>query len=365
MKNRKSDKRRPPLSGLRVVEFGGIGPGPFACMILAGLGADVVRIDRPDFDLIEPGNSLLRGRTRVSLDLKDPSNLAIVKKAVGLSDVLIEGFRPGVMERLGLGPKVFEAANPGLVYARMTGWGQDGPLKDLPGHDINYLSISGVLDTIGREGDPPLAPLNYVADYGSGAMLLVVGVLAALFKRSDTGKGDVIDIAMVDGAALMLADVLSRFSQGDWIPRRGSNLYDSGAPFYDVYETSDERFMAVGAIEPQFYSTLLNKLGLVDLDPTMQLDKRKWPEVRKRLQEAFSSKNQSEWTEIFEKAEACVTPVIPLSEALNNPQMRYRNSFVEVDGLAQPAPAPRFADSAAVIDAAVEASIYDVINRWQ
>ena len=338
-------RTRPPLSGTRIVEFGGIGPGPFGTMILADMGADVLRIDRPGFSAMAPDNVLLRGRRRLEADLKSPVDRDKVLGLCDNADVVIEGFRPGVMERLGLGPEECLERNPGLVYARMTGWGQYGPYASVAGHDINYLAIAGVLDTIGRSGEAPVVPLNYVADYGGGGMFLVAGVLAALVDRSVSGLGQVVDVAMVDGSALFLSDVLSRYHQGRWIPERGSNPYDSGAPYYDVYRTLDGKYMAVGAIEAQFYRALLAGLGLMDIDPSLQEERSAWAETRRRVSDAFASRTQAEWSSVFAEVEACVTPVVPFTRLAEEPHLAERRSYQAVDGTVQPGVAPRFSRS--------------------
>ena len=333
---------RPPLHGVTVIEFGGIGPGPFAAMLLADMGADVHRLDRPGFADMKPSNSLLRGRSTIrNVDLKTPSGLAHARELVDSADVLVEGFRPGVMERLGLGPAECHRRNPQLIYGRLTGWGQDGPYAQRAGHDINYLSISGVLDTIGRSGQPPLAPLNFVADYGGGAMFLVAGILAALIQRFSTGSGVVVDAAMVDGAALMLADVVSRSYEGTWSSARGTNLYDSGAHFYEVYETSDARYMAVGAVEPQFYAQLLAGLGITDVLVEDQNDTARWPQLKDRFRKIFLTKSRDEWRAIFDRCDACVTPVLSWKEAALDVHMAGRETFTTA-GAIQLATAPRF-----------------------
>lgn len=341
-----------PLEGVTVVEFGGIGPGPFAAMVLAGMGATVHRLDRPGFSDMSRTNILLRGRASIrEVDVKTPEGLQIARALVAESDVLLEGFRPGVMERLGLGPDDCRQINESIVYGRMTGWGQEGPYSVRAGHDINYLAMTGVLDTIGRAGQPPLPPLNFVADYGGGAMYLVAGVLAALLRRSVTGVGVVVDAAMVDGSALFLADVISRTREGTWRDERGTNLYDSGAPFYEVYETADNRFMAVGAVEPQFYAELLEGLGITDLRIQDQNDGSAWPSTKERFRRVFGSKRLEEWRSIFEERDACVTPVLGWREAARDEHMVRRETFLTVgNGDIQPGWAPRFLDYRAMAD---------------
>ncbi len=356
---------RPPLSGIRILEFGGIGPGPFGTMILGDMGAEVLRIDRPGFSAMAPGNILLRGRRRMEADLKSPVERDKVLDLCASADVVIEGFRPGVMERLGLVPEECMARNSGLVYARMTGWGQYGPYAGAAGHDINYLAIAGVLDTIGRAGEAPVIPLNYVADYGGGGMLLVAGVLAALVERSVSGLGQVVDVAMVDGAALFLSDVLSRYQQGQWVSERGSNPYDSGAPYYDVYRTLDGKYMAVGAIEPQFYRALLAGLGLSDIDPAAQEERSTWAETRRRVNEAFVSKSQAEWSSVFSELEACVTPVVPFTRLSEEPHLMERGSYSVSDGSIRPGVAPRFSRSQVTAGGpVVETVLDDVHAEW-
>lgn len=334
-----------PLSGLRVVELAGLGPGPHAAMILADLGADVVRVDRPTgrFDLGAPEHDvLLRGRRSVAADLKDPEGLALVQSLIARADVLLEGFRPGVTERLGLGPEECLTSNPRLVYGRITGWGQDGPRAAQAGHDLNYLGLTGVLSTIGRAGESPVPPLNLVADFGGGSMLLVVGVLAALNERERSGRGQVVDAAMVDGVAMLSQMVWSFRAQGGWADERGTNILDGGAPFYDTYRCADGRYVAVAAIEPQFWQQLLLGLGLAEEDLPGHFDRAGWPMLRARLTEVIAGRTREQWSEVFDGVDACVTPVVELNEALHEPHLSARGTYVEVDGVQQAAPAPRF-----------------------
>ncbi|MFC0625466.1 CaiB/BaiF CoA transferase family protein [Kribbella deserti] len=329
-----------PLSGVRVVELAGIGPAPFACMMLAELGADVVRIDRPGGGLMlgPPELELLnRGRRSVAMDLKNPAAVNAVRELVAQVDILIEGFRPGVAERLGLGPEDCREINPRLVYGRMTGWGQDGPLAQSAGHDIDYLAIAGTLGAIGRTGGPPQVPVNLLGDFGGGSLYLVVGVLAALVEARSSGQGQTVDAAIVDGAAHLTTFLLGGLASGGWRNERGVNLLDTGAPFYDVYETADGLHMAVGALEPAFYDELIRLLGIT---PPDRYDPANWPELRKVLAEAFASKTQAEWTEIFDGTDACVSPVLPLGN--DHPHLVARGTFVDHGGVRQPAPAPRF-----------------------
>lgn len=343
-----------PLDGLRVVELGGIGPVPHAAMVLADLGADVIRIERPQPNLI-PGmpcgveDVVLRGRRIITADLRAPDNQEQVLRLIQRADVVLEGFRPGAAERLNLGPRDCLALNPGLVYGRMTGWGQDGELSSRAGHDINYLALTGVLGALGREDVLPSPPLGLVADGGGGSMLLLVGVLAALWERERTGVGDVIDAAMIDGVSLLSQMVWTFKASGQWIDRRGSNITDSGAPFYDVYETAEGGLVAVGALEPAFYAALLEGLGLADAALPAQYDREGWPLLRKRFAHAFRLKTRDAWAEAFRHVDACVSPVLSFNEASEHPQLRERGTIVSVDGIVQAAPAPRFAKHGAVL----------------
>jgi alpha-methylacyl-CoA racemase len=340
-----------PLQGVRVIEIASLAPAPFGCMVLSDLGADVLRVDRAanaaagatsavGGDAI--ADPLGRGRRSIGLNLKDPAGVEILLRLLDSADVLIEGFRPGVAERLGFGPDVCLERNPRLIYGRMTGWGQEGPMADMAGHDINYIGVAGALDPIGRAGERPVPPLNLIGDFGGGGMLLALGVLAALFERSKSGLGQVIDVAMVDGAALLTSFIHGMRAQGMWADRRGGNLLDGGAPFYDTYETADGGHMSVGALEPQFYAALLHGLGLDGEELPGQLDHDRWPELRARFTEIFKRKTRDEWTAVFAGTDACVTPVLGLGEAPGHPHNAAREGFVDVAGLVQPAPAPRF-----------------------
>ena len=338
-----------PLEGIRVVEIGSLGPGPFCAMVLADLGATVVRVDRASGvaggrALPEP---LLRGRRSIGIDLKRPDGVEAVLRIAATCDVLIEGFRPGVAERLGIGPDVCAGRNPRLVYGRMTGWGQDGPLAERAGHDIDYLALSGALHPIGSRGGDPVPPLNLVADFGGGGMLLAVGVLAALVERERSGRGQVIDAAMIEGVALLTTMFHEMRSWGIWTDERGANLLDGGAPFYGVYRTADGGHLAVGAIEPQFYAELLDRIGLDPGDLPHQMDRERWPEVRERLAAVFLTRDREEWEEVFAGSDACVAPVLSLGEAPGHPHLAARGAFVEVAGVLQPGPAPRFGRTAA------------------
>ncbi|WP_433384405.1 CaiB/BaiF CoA transferase family protein [Actinoplanes sp. CA-142083] len=332
-----------PLAGVRVVELAGLAPGPFGCMILADLGADVILVDRPGGGRTPPHGPMQRGRRVVELDLKTPEGIESLLRLVERADVLVEGYRPGVAERLGFGPGDCEKINPRLVYGRMTGWGQDGPLAARAGHDIDYIAVAGALEPIGRAGERPHAPLNLIGDFAGGGMLLAVGILAALLERERSGCGQVVDAAMVDGSALLMAFFHGMIANGSWPFPRGANLLDGGAPFYDTYETSDGGFVAVGALEPAFYAALLDGLGLTDADLPGQLDRNGWPLLRDRFASVFRTRTRGEWTGVFAGTDACVAPVLSPAEAPGHPHNQARKAFVEVDGLAQPAPAPRFA----------------------
>ncbi|HEY0531741.1 MAG TPA: CaiB/BaiF CoA-transferase family protein [Actinoplanes sp.] len=353
------------LAGIRVVELAGLVPGPFGCMVLADLGADVVQVSRPGSRLVPPG-PLDRGRRTVTLDLKTPAGVSSLLSLVSRADVLVEGFRPGVAERLGFGPPVCSASNPRLIYARMTGWGQDGPLAARAGHDIDYIAVSGALAPLGRAGSPPPAPLNYLGDMAGGGMLLAIGVLAALVERSRSGRGQVVDAAMVDGAGLLTAFLHGAPASGLWPGPRGANLLDGGAPFYDTYATADGGYIAVGAIEPQFYAALLCGLGL-DSDPSLpaQHDRAGWPVLRARFAGAFATRTRDEWTEIFSAVDACVVPVLSPAEAPSHPHLKSRGSFVSVDGVTQPAPAPRFSRTPpAPPSPPVATTVESVLDSW-
>ncbi|WP_448628270.1 CaiB/BaiF CoA transferase family protein [Geodermatophilus sp. URMC 64] len=349
-----------PLAGIRVVELAGIGPGPYACMLLAELGADVVRVDRPRGARLFPPEkeALHRSRPSAAVDLKSPAGRDVVLRLAGSADVLVEGLRPGVTERLGIGPDDCLARNPRLVYARMTGWGQDGPLADRAGHDINYLGLTGALHAIGT-ADKPIPPLNIGADFGGGSMFLVVGVLAALLERATSGRGQVVDAAMVDGASSLITMVHGMLGAGLWRDRRESNLLDGGAPFYDTYRCADGRHMAVGALEPQFYAQFVAGLG-VDL-PGGQHDVAQWPEHRRLIAEAFASRTRDEWTAVFDGTDACVTPVLSLTEAPRHPHLAARGTYVETAAGPQPAPAPRFSRTPAAVRSAPRAPGHDTV----
>ncbi|MFJ6169168.1 CaiB/BaiF CoA transferase family protein [Micromonospora orduensis] len=334
-----------PLDGIRVVELAGIGPGPFAAMLLADLGADVVRVDRPEPGALSagsPGRDLLnRGKRSVVVDLKHPDGAEVVLGLADQAAIMIEGWRPGVAERLGIGPQVALERNPGLVYGRMTGWGQQGPLARAAGHDIDYIAVAGALHPIGRADEPPQIPLNLVGDFGGGALYLVVGCLAALHVARTTGRGQVVDAAIVDGTAHLTTMFAGLLAGGAWQPERGRNLLDGGAPFYDVYATADGGHMAVGALEPQFYAELLRLLGLADADLPAQHDVAGWPVLRERFAKVFAEGTRDEWTKLFDGTDACVAPVLSLAEAQCHPHLVARATFEEHSDVRQPAVAPR------------------------
>ncbi|MBB5805032.1 alpha-methylacyl-CoA racemase [Saccharothrix ecbatanensis] len=329
-----------PLEGLKVVELAGLAPAPFGCMVLADLGASVVRVDRVSGGTEVP--VLGRGRRSIGVDVRRPEGAELVLKLVAESDVLIEGFRPGVTERLGIGPAQCLARNPRLVYGRMTGWGQDGPLADRAGHDINYISVAGALEPIGRAGAPPTVPLNIIGDFGGGGLLLAMGVLAALYERERSGRGQVVDAAMVDGAALLTTFLHGMSSMGAWSGARGTNLLDGGAPFYDVYEAADGLFVSIGALEEKFYAELLAVLGLADADLPGRHDPANWPELRARIGATVATRTRDEWAALAEGTDACLAPVLTPAEAAKHGHIAARGTFVEVGGVSQPAPAPRF-----------------------
>ncbi len=344
-----------PLDGVRVVEVAGLGPAPFGAMVLADLGADVVcvdRLDRADGAPLETARANVygRGRRSVAVDLKHPGGAEVVGRLAATADVFVEGFRPGVAERLGIGPDHLRARNRGLVYARMTGWGQEGPLAARAGHDLTYLALAGPLAHIGRRGQPPTPPLNLIADFGGGGMLLALGVCAALVERARSGEGQVIDAAMVDGVALLSAAIVPAYTGGWFHAERGTNMLDSGAPYYDVYETADGEYVAVGAIEPQFYARLLEGLGVADEELPDQEDQEGWPALHERFAAVFRTRTRAGWEDVFGEVDACVAPVLRFAEAPSHPHLVARGTYVEVDGVVQPAPAPRFSRTPATLD---------------
>ncbi len=337
-----------PLTGIRVIELAGIGPGPMCAMLLADLGADVIRIDRPvaanlgvprrgrEFDVLN------RGRRSVAVDLKSPEGAATVLRMVGTADALIEGFRPGVTERLGLGPDECWKVNPALVYGRMTGWGQDGPLASAAGHDINYISLTGALAAIGNTGGPPVPPLNLVGDFGGGALYLAFGVCAALLEARASGEGQVVDVAMIDGAASLLSSVFGLYASGSWELERGSNVLDSGSYFYGTYRCADDQWISIAPIEGKFHAELLDRLGLDPDRFSDQFDRDRWPEHRKTLAELFETKTRDQWCEILEGTDVCFAPVLTMEEAKHHAHIKARQTLIDVEGVTQPAPAPRF-----------------------
>jgi len=332
-----------PLKGLKVIEMAGIGPGPFCAMMLADMGAEVIRVDR----LSQKGgghraNVLNRGRRSLALDLKNPAAVEAVLRLVEQADAIIEGFRPGVMERLGLGPDVCLARNPKIIFGRMTGWGQTGPLAEAAGHDINYISIAGALGAMGYSDRPPSPPLNLVGDFGGGAMYLLTGMLAALFERNNSGRGQVIDAAMTDGTASLLSPFFGLMEMGMWKTNRQANKLDGGAHYYGSYECSDGKYISIGSIEPQFYALLLEKCAIDDEAFLAQHDQATWPELREKLAALFLSKTRDQWCELMEGTDICFAPVLDLGEAPSHPHNVARETYVDFDGVTQPAPAPRF-----------------------
>ncbi|HEX3946706.1 MAG TPA: CaiB/BaiF CoA-transferase family protein [Acidimicrobiales bacterium] len=342
-----------PLAGIKVIELAGVGPGPYACMLLADAGADVIRLERapaggaggegPSWDLLS------RSRPSVGVDLKRPEAVAMVLDLVAGADVLVEGFRPGVVERLGLGPEECWGRNPRLVYGRMTGWGQHGPLADTAGHDIDYIAVSGALWPLGRADERPAPPLNLVGDFGGGGMLLAFGVLAAVIEAQRSGRGQVVDAAMTDGSASLMTMMYAFRQFGWWKAERGVNILDTGAHFYEVYETADGQFFAVGAIEPRFYAVLIEGLGLAGEDLPGQMDQERWPEMKERFAAIFRTRTRDEWAAVFDGTDACAAPVLSPWEAHEHPHNRARGTFVEVEGIVQPAPVPRFSRTPAEI----------------
>jgi len=334
-----------PLQGIRLLEIAGIGPGPYCAMVLADMGAEVVRIVRPgpgQFGARPTHDLLSRGRRSICVDLKRPEGIDTILRLCDRADGLFEGFRPGVMERLGLGPDVCLARNPRLVYGRMTGFGQNGPLAQAAGHDINYIALSGVLAHIGRAGQPPTPPINLIGDFGGGGLLLAFGIVCALLERVRSGQGQVVDAAMVDGAAALMTIFHGAQQSGFWKDAVGTNMLDSGAPFYDAYETADGKYVAIGAIEPQFYAELLAKLGLDGEDMPDQNDPAGWPILRERFSALFRTRTRDAWCGLLEGSDACFAPVLTMAEARVHPHARARDAFIDVAGVAQPRPAPRF-----------------------
>lgn len=342
------------LSGYKVVEFAGIGPAPMCAMLLSDMGAEVLRIDRAeDANLGIPTEAkygvLNRGRRSVAIDLKKKEGAEVALKLIEKADALIEGFRPHVMERLGLGPDVCMARNPKLVFGRMTGWGQDGPLAHAAGHDINYIALTGALHSIGRKGEAPVPPLNLVGDFGGGGVYLALGVVAGILEAQKSGKGQVIDVAMIDGASSLMAAIYGLRAAGRWTDERGENILDTGSHYYDVYETSDKKYISIGSIEPKFYAELLRLGGMQQEELPRQQDRQAWPAMKERVAKIFKTKTREEWCKIMEGSEVCFAPVLNMQEAPNHPHNRQRGTFVEVDGVVQPAPAPRFSRTPSAI----------------
>lgn len=333
-----------PLKGVKILEVGGIGPAPFCGMMLSDMGAEVIRIERKDqVKSMEPKYEvLLRNRRSIALNLRKREGVDAVLRIVDQIDAIFEGFRPGVMEKLGLGPDVCLSRNPKLVYGRMTGWGQEGPLSNAAGHDINYISLSGALHAIGRAGKRPVPPLNLVGDFGGGGMLLAFGMVCALFESRTAGKGQVVDAAMVDGSAALMAMIYGMHAAGLWTDDREANLIDGGAHFYDTYETADGKYISIGSIEPQFYTLLIELAEIDDTGFENQLDRRKWPELKDKLKKVFKQKSRNEWCSIMEGSDICFAPVLSMEESVRHPHNQLRKTFVDIDGVKQPGPAPRY-----------------------
>jgi alpha-methylacyl-CoA racemase len=339
-----------PLAGTRVIEIAGIGPGPFCAMMLSDMGADVIRVERAQNVRggdpgSPPADVLMRGRRSIGVDLKHPDGVETVLGLIESADALLEGFRPGVMERLGLGPDAALGRNPKLVYGRMTGWGQEGPYAPTAGHDINYIALAGALDPLGRKGGPPVPPLNLVGDFGGGGMLLAFGLVCGMLHAQRTGEGQVVDAAMVDGSAILMTMFHAFRAMGIWEDARGSNMLDTGAHFYDVYETADGKYVSIGSIEPQFYAELLRLTGLEGEDLPWQHDKSQWDFLKERLAAVFRTKTRDEWCEVMEGTDVCFAPVLSMAEAPQHPHNVHRRTFLELEGVVQPAPAPRFSST--------------------
>ena len=358
-----------PLKGLKIIEMAGIGPCPFAGMLLADMGADVIVVERN----IDPKQKRLpdcsrRGKRSIALDLKSEEGVKTLLKLIEKADVLFEGFRPNVMERLGLSPEICLARNPKLIYGRMTGWGQTGPLANAAGHDINYISLTGVLHATGRAGQKPVPPLNLVGDYGGGALFLVTGILAALLETQKSGKGQVIDAAMTDGSALLMAMFNSLHAMNMWTTERGQNILDSGAPFYDTYETKDGKYISIGSLEPQFYALLIQK---AELDPSVfgtQMNPKNWKNQKITLETVFKTKTQTEWCAIMEGTDVCFAPVLDFLEAQKHPHNVARETYIDVDGMTQPAPAPRFSRTPSNVQFGARAegeNTEDILQDWE
>lgn len=358
---------RGPLAGLRVVEFAGLGPGPFACMLLSDMGADVIAVERAGRKPGDRADITGRGRTVVLADLKNPASREEVLRLIDEADVLVEGFRPGVMERLGLGPGDVATRNPRLIYGRMTGWGQQGPLAQAAGHDINYIALTGALHAIGPAAGAPVPPLNLVGDYGGGSLYLVVGILAALHESRRSGRGQVVDAAITDGVHSLMSLFRTGAMRGTFSEQRGANMLDGGAPYYGVYETADHRHVSIGPIEPHFFAELCERLGVEPSLRDAQHDRQRWPALRAELDRIFRTRGRDEWTALLEGSDACFAPVLALSEAPMHPHNAARDAFVDVDGAMHPAPAPRFSRTPSAIQGAAPAqarTIVEVLDRW-
>jgi len=357
-----------PLHGVKIVEFAGIGPGPFCGMLLSDLGADVIRIDRAgSASGPNPKDVTGRGRRSIALNLKSDRDVELALQLIGQADGLIEGFRPGVMERLGLGPDTALSRNPKLVYGRMTGWGQHGTLSHAAGHDLNYIALTGALGAMGRRGERPYPPLNLIGDYGGGALYLAFGLCAGIIHARATGEGQVIDCAMTDGAASLASMFFGMRAAGIWTDTREDNLLDGGAHFYDTYECSDGKYVSIGSIEPQFYALLLEKAGLSDPEFKAQMDRSKWPELKEKLAAVIAGKTRDEWCEIMEGTDICFAPVLSLAEAPLHPHNRDRETFIEVEGVVQPAPAPRFSATPGAVQGiapGVDEHRDDILRDW-
>ena len=359
-----------PLHGVKVIELAGIGPGPYGAMLLADMGAEVVRVERPGppVSAVPPEKDVLRrNRRSIVVDLRHNDGVRTVLSMVGRADVLLEGFRPGVTERLGLGPAECWTVNPRLVYGRMTGWGQSGPLAPSAGHDIGYIAVTGALGAIGRAGEAPVPPVNLVGDFGGGSTFLVIGVLAALWEAARSGQGQVVDAAIVDGASSLTALLHGLIAAGQWIDGRGANFLDTGVPWYDTYQTADGQWMAVGALEPKFYAEFARLLRLSDEIAELRADSAEWPRLREAIGSAFASRTRDDWTAVFEGTDSCVAPVLSLTEAADHPHLAARQTFVDVAGVVQPAPAPRFSRTVSPHPSpppSIGADTADVLRDW-
>lgn len=357
-----------PLQGLKIIEMSAIGPVPLAGMLLADMGADVIIIDKANDATIIPGDILRRGKRSVELDMKSDAGVTNACSLINQADIILEGFRPGVMERLGIGPEVFAESNPRLIYGRMTGWGQTGPLSQVAGHDINYISLAGALNAMGNSDSPPSPPLNLVGDYGGGTMFLIMGILAALHESKSSGKGQIVDAAITEGTANLMSIFYTMTNIKAWSPRRHSNLLDGAAHFYDTYETSDEKYVSLGAIEPKFYELMIEKMELSKKDFDKQNDVRKWPELKAKIADKIKTKTQQEWCDLMLGTDACFAPVLDYLEVADNEHMQAREAYIEVEGKIQPAPAPKFSRTRSQVGAAYSKqnlSAVDILQGWR